>query len=165
MIRELTTLRERQAAAALCRDWGYPRAISWLEIVHGRWWETPYGVGFLIEGGVQGDVLMHGCGRPGAGRRVISPELTKLVLRCAREMGAKRVIQPLQGGDYAGLRRLWVRAGWKCDEFGNPYMEVDPKLVEIPRDWAMSPEQLAELERELREQNNEMRRRHGLEVK
>lgn len=155
MIRELTELRSKQAAAALCMAWGYSRAISWLEIVHGRWWETPYGVGFLIEGGIEGDVLMHGCGRPGAGRRVISPELTELVLRCAREMGAKRVVQPLVGGDYAGIRRLWVRAGWAVDEFGNPFMPVEPFI---------RAEDLPEIVGEWKAANDAMRKRHGLEV-
>jgi hypothetical protein len=123
MIRELRTLRERRAAAGLVIIWGYPRRITWLEVSAGRWWDTPHGVGWLIEGVNEGDVHMHGIGRPGS-RRVIAPELTQVVLAAARELGARRVIQPLVGEEYAGLRRLWVRAGWKLDEFGMPFMEV-----------------------------------------
>lgn len=57
---------------------------------------------------------------------MISRELTELVLRCARSMGAKRVVQPLTDGSarHQALKRLWVRAGWKLDEFGCPFMEV-----------------------------------------
>lgn len=120
---ELTSMRSKRAAAALALAWGYPRSILLYEIEAGRWWSTPDGVAWMVEGLDAGDVQMHGIGRPGA-RRVISPDLTRMVLEAAHVMGARRVVQPLVGKEYAALRRLWVRAGWKLDEFGQPFMEV-----------------------------------------
>lgn len=134
----LTDLRSRRAAAALAVAWGYPRPVTWAEIVEGRWFSTPDGIGWLVLGCTEGTVHMHGIGRPGA-PRVISPELTAAVIEAAREMGARRVYQPLplqetlapeldrllaQAERAPALRELWRRAGWhKADELG-PYLEV-----------------------------------------
>lgn len=119
---ELTSLRTRRAAAALAVAWGYPRAVTELEIRAGRWWTTANGVAWLIWGISKGEVHMHGVGRPGA-RRVISSELTRLVLEAARGMGARRVYQPLLD-QYPALERLWRRAGWTKRDAVGPYMEV-----------------------------------------
>lgn len=132
-VTEQRTLRARRAAAALAVQWQYPRPITELEVRTGRWWSTPDGVGWLIWGVSPHEVHMHGVGRPGADRRVITRELTPVILEAARSMGATRVTQPLGWGEHTperegrkmrALVRLWVRAGWKLDEFGMPFMEV-----------------------------------------
>jgi len=121
-MRELTRRRDRQAAAALAIAWGYPRVITHLEIVHGRWWDTPCGVGWMIEGVHAGELHLHGIGRPGV-RSVLSREWTAVVLETARQLRAKRVYAPLFGTNPA-LERLLRRAGWvKSDGIG-PYLEV-----------------------------------------
>lgn len=123
MIQELRTLRSRRAAAALAVAWGYPRAVTELEVRAGRWWSTPDGVGWLIWGVAPHTVHMHGIGRPGA-QRVICPELTQVVIEAARSMGATRVYQPLLS-QYPALERLWRRAGWVKRDVIGPYQEVE----------------------------------------
>ena len=117
----------RRLAAKVAMEWKYPRQITWCEIVHGRWFATEDWIGYLIEGIAQDTVHMHGIGRPGASR-VICAALTAPVLAAAREMGAKRVYQPIRdpatGEMRRGLVQLWRRAGWdKEDEIG-VYLEV-----------------------------------------
>jgi hypothetical protein len=100
---------------------------------------------------------MHGVGRPDAGFRVISRELNELILRCAREMKAKRVIQPLDDSrKHRAIARLWVRAGWSLDDAGMPFMLTAPPLTAEEADAVLA---------EMRRENNQMRRRHGLEVR
>lgn len=123
MIRELPDIRSRRAAAALAVAWGYPRPITELELQTGFWFSTPDGIAWLIWGVREGELHMHGARRPEARPSVISRELTKQVLAAAKEIGAKRVTQPLGPPD-AGIKRLWVRAGWTLDEYGMPFMEV-----------------------------------------
>lgn len=120
--RELVSLRERRAAAALCLSWGYPRPITWLEIARGRWWASALGVGWLIEGASEGELHLHGIGRPGV-RSVLSREWTADVLSTARKLRAKRVCAPLFGTNPA-LERLLRRAGWDKSDGLGPYLEV-----------------------------------------
>jgi len=118
--------RTRQAAAALAVAWGYPRAVTELEIKRGRWYTTRDGIGWLVCGlwadRDESEWHLHGVGRPGT-LGVLSPRWSALVRAEARKLGAVRVYAPILG-TRPGLARLLERAGWKPGEIG-PVLEVD----------------------------------------
>lgn len=122
---ELTSQRTRQAAAALAVTWGYPRAVTPVEIKRGRWYTSRDGIGWLINGiwadRPEGEWHLHGAGRPGT-LGVLSREWTEMVAGEARKLGARRVYAPLLG-TRPGLARLLERAGWKPGDLG-PVLEV-----------------------------------------
>lgn len=129
MIRELVDIEDRREAAAEALRWGYPRDVTWLEVVHARWWRTERGVGWLIEGECEGELHFHGAGDPKV-RQVVDAEWTAVVREQARALGARWVIAPLwiAGARLERKQRalahvLW-RAGWTTWHDLGPCLEV-----------------------------------------